>query len=574
MSLWFRMDERIQRGRLSAVLDEGLAQDATLRSAVEMSLYTNARAPAELGLANRGGYWGDTGRTHTTGSLLWTLEGLKATPANVSKAQEYAKAALQWLLDDGIAGAVEVTAVYKSLVTIALYITIYRPLEVAPSLSGVWEASLAGYDAVDPGAPDRLPPPPPASALVLVSNPIDATYEQPLIDLLETAYVVTTTESVTEEELDACSFWVCPFGQSFGDAAMTQYAQDAAPGITLNYNLGNDSAADDMYWTGSAATGSSSLTDFTAYDHVLLRDAGLSAGSVALYAVAAQIYGWYGSARPMGAYDVIDGRVWVAETGSQRADVGASGLSQYRVHREMFWGGGDVTNWTANAQTLFLAGCAWLLKEPTGTAIYLLSSATSIGSTDRDFIAGLSCAEIGVIPHYWSEMLTEYAQYAAQVDALVTNANNNTTSTLNAAFQDTIPVCVCTYGAWDDSSTIDWYFGDLPGNTATSQTDVTVAEYDGILAAAGLTAGAVTVYSSGRTIGKINGATYANANVVATTGSDACVFVFEPDTGRDSDHPTSATRLQREAGFGIYDGSYWTADAQSLLRAVVLWIMG
>lgn len=99
----------------------------SLRALVVASLFTDRRAasddvlPSDSGdPPNRGGWWGDTysGDAAGTegdegdlfGSRLWLLTRSRATMANVERARLYATEALQWLIDDGIAERVEVTA--------------------------------------------------------------------------------------------------------------------------------------------------------------------------------------------------------------------------------------------------------------------------------------------------------------------------------------------------------------------------------------------------------------------------------------------------------------------------------
>jgi phage gp46-like protein len=84
----------------------GLVMDDGLQSAVVISLFTDRRAdandlPTNAPGGDRRGWWGDSFGDvpgDRIGSRLWLL------------AREKAKEALQWLLDDGIASAVNVDA--------------------------------------------------------------------------------------------------------------------------------------------------------------------------------------------------------------------------------------------------------------------------------------------------------------------------------------------------------------------------------------------------------------------------------------------------------------------------------
>ena len=109
------------------VLDQGqLLADQGLRTAVMISLFTDARAPDDAALPEAGqdrrGWWGDVLATDAgpmagsaadpdrIGSLLWLLSRAKVTPAVLAEAREHAEAALAWLVRDGVARAVRVIA--------------------------------------------------------------------------------------------------------------------------------------------------------------------------------------------------------------------------------------------------------------------------------------------------------------------------------------------------------------------------------------------------------------------------------------------------------------------------------
>lgn len=102
-----------------------LATDDGLRTAVTISLFTDARAPQEAALPEAGddrrGWWGD-GESRDAGpfagsardpdrigSLLWLLARSKITPNTLLRAQHACEEALRWLIRDGVASAVRVT---------------------------------------------------------------------------------------------------------------------------------------------------------------------------------------------------------------------------------------------------------------------------------------------------------------------------------------------------------------------------------------------------------------------------------------------------------------------------------
>lgn len=134
------------------VLDRGaVVLDAGLRTAILISLFTDARAPDAAPLpeesADRRGWWGDdfpasAARRGDTGSLLWLLARSKITQATLNRAREYVIAALQWLLTDGIASRINVEVEAQEQQRLAIRVEIERPDGPARELYDyVWEAS-------------------------------------------------------------------------------------------------------------------------------------------------------------------------------------------------------------------------------------------------------------------------------------------------------------------------------------------------------------------------------------------------------------------------------------------------
>lgn len=130
-----------------------LLPDDGLRSAVVLSLFTDRQAePGDVlptGVTDRRGFWGDglAGETADKfGSRLWLLARSKQTPDVLSRSAEYAKEALQWLLDDKIAKSVEVTSEFLSKRRgYALRVTITRPDSdiVTYRFNQLWESEGA-----------------------------------------------------------------------------------------------------------------------------------------------------------------------------------------------------------------------------------------------------------------------------------------------------------------------------------------------------------------------------------------------------------------------------------------------
>lgn len=122
-------------------LDTGALQaDPGLETAVVISLFTDRRAEPddELpdGTSDRRGWWGDVappivnGRAidgHRLGSRLWLLGREKQLQSVVERARQYAREALQWMIEDGVCERIDVIAEIVRTGVLGLGITIYRP---------------------------------------------------------------------------------------------------------------------------------------------------------------------------------------------------------------------------------------------------------------------------------------------------------------------------------------------------------------------------------------------------------------------------------------------------------------
>lgn len=94
-----------------------LEGDDGLETAVLLSLFTDRRAEDDDVLpgdpSERGGWWADgvpVVEGDKFGSRLWLLRRSKATQQTLDRAVEYAREALQWMLDDKVAASVTVTS--------------------------------------------------------------------------------------------------------------------------------------------------------------------------------------------------------------------------------------------------------------------------------------------------------------------------------------------------------------------------------------------------------------------------------------------------------------------------------
>jgi len=107
-----------------------LATEDGLRTAVAISLFTDRRAGADElpeGESDSRGWWGDglAGEGEgLTGSKLWLIAREKQTEAVRQRAEEYAREALAWLVEDGHAEAVSVSASWQDRGVLGLAIAI------------------------------------------------------------------------------------------------------------------------------------------------------------------------------------------------------------------------------------------------------------------------------------------------------------------------------------------------------------------------------------------------------------------------------------------------------------------
>jgi phage gp46-like protein len=108
-----------------------LLTDDSIETAVIISLFTDRRAePGDAipdGTDNRRGYWGDAYRARPIGSRLWLLSRESQLASVLTDAETYAAEALQWLLDDGLASALAITATNPAFEMLALRIDITLP---------------------------------------------------------------------------------------------------------------------------------------------------------------------------------------------------------------------------------------------------------------------------------------------------------------------------------------------------------------------------------------------------------------------------------------------------------------
>lgn len=135
-----------------AVSGYDLASDTGLQTAVIISLFADRLANEDDTLPDGGddrrGWWGDSLAEvdgDRIGSRLWLLAREKHLPSVAARARQYAAEALQWLVDDGIARDVVVTAEFVRMGVLGLGIEITRPdgRTLSVRYANLWEVLRA-----------------------------------------------------------------------------------------------------------------------------------------------------------------------------------------------------------------------------------------------------------------------------------------------------------------------------------------------------------------------------------------------------------------------------------------------
>lgn len=107
-----------------------LSTDAGLKTAIELSLFTDRRAEdgdvLPVGETDRRGWCLDD-PTDKIGSRLWLLARSKQSQEILVRAPEYVKEALQWLIDDKVSDRIEVDVLFPRRGMYALVVGVYRP---------------------------------------------------------------------------------------------------------------------------------------------------------------------------------------------------------------------------------------------------------------------------------------------------------------------------------------------------------------------------------------------------------------------------------------------------------------
>lgn len=117
-----------------AIEGDDIVRDDGLETSVIISLFSDARAspdliPVELPKDDLRGYWGDIANEvgDSTGSLLWLLKREKQVPTTLTRAKQYCREALKWMIDDKVSSRIEIDAQYIATGWMMITVDIYRP---------------------------------------------------------------------------------------------------------------------------------------------------------------------------------------------------------------------------------------------------------------------------------------------------------------------------------------------------------------------------------------------------------------------------------------------------------------
>lgn len=114
---------------VNGLLKESSDNFDPLTRAVIVSLFTWRRAETDDDTDRANGWWGDTFPTvenDRIGSRIWLVSRAKLTNATASKVKDYARQALSWMEEDGVAARVDVSATRTDLESLQLSVSVWQ----------------------------------------------------------------------------------------------------------------------------------------------------------------------------------------------------------------------------------------------------------------------------------------------------------------------------------------------------------------------------------------------------------------------------------------------------------------
>ena len=115
------------------IADRDIRRDPGLETAILVSLFSDRQASVDDSIpdnsGDRRGWWADETQPDDDkiGSRLWLLDRSKTVAEVLPLAEQYAREALQWMIDDGLATEVGATATRHDHETLLLSVRIVSP---------------------------------------------------------------------------------------------------------------------------------------------------------------------------------------------------------------------------------------------------------------------------------------------------------------------------------------------------------------------------------------------------------------------------------------------------------------
>lgn len=131
-----------------ALKDGDLEGDDGLETAVIISLFTDRRVTdddVDAAQPSKRGWWGDTYPDvdqDKIGSRLWLLERVKRTSDTLRRAEDYIREALDWLIEDGVADSITVSASYDVNNFLVASVEIQKPKGDKSRFQMNWDQQL------------------------------------------------------------------------------------------------------------------------------------------------------------------------------------------------------------------------------------------------------------------------------------------------------------------------------------------------------------------------------------------------------------------------------------------------
>lgn len=123
-----------------------LVRDPGLETSIVTSLFTDRRVEFDKQIPpspeDRRGWWGDNFNEpgDFIGSRIWTLNREKLVEVDIlALAEDFAREALQWMIDDGIINTLDVTVTRIATYTLEFQINVIRPDNVLNKFHFNWK---------------------------------------------------------------------------------------------------------------------------------------------------------------------------------------------------------------------------------------------------------------------------------------------------------------------------------------------------------------------------------------------------------------------------------------------------